>query len=243
MRGLSYLALRLNRTLILPNVLAETRKVDAEVRRSNKGQRPIYMGNTLWPGFRVLYSKGIGNHKNGQPVLPVPTVEPAYYWRIKRDLTDDLVEEGLGQEEAKAEAHNAVPTPKVVMVTDHDNLADIEVKLKAAAVAGHPRVVVHVVPTGRGKGKGKGKDKDKVPPLNAEERVVEWAQHSVGLYGSYKVEKKVYGTLPAIEQMVKPRAGNPAVNGLANSINANLRLCGSILEPMRGNRSCFDKCN
>ena len=113
----------------------------------------------------------------------------------------------------------------------------IEAKLKVAAVAGHPRVVVHVVPTGKDKGKGT------VPPLNTEERVMDWAQHSVGLFGSYKEERKVYGMLPAVDQLLKPRGGHPAVNILAQSVNANLRLCGSILEPMRGNRSCFDKCN
>ena len=230
-RGLSYLALRLNRTLIIPNVLAKTKEVKAEIRRSNKGQRPIYAGNTVWPGFRVLYSKGIGNKKNGQPVVPVPTVEPAFYWRIKRDVRDYLSEEGVEPQEAADRADKAVPTPLVVMVSEDSSLGDIETQLQAPGMSGHPRVVVHVLPRG-------GRRES---PLNAEERVVEWAQHSVGLFASYEEETKQYGALPALEGVMGTNLGQPA--RVANAISNNIRLCGAILEPMRGNRSCFDKCN
>ena len=230
-RSLSYLALRLNRTLIVPNVLAQTKNVKAEIRRSNKGQRPIYAGNTVWPGFRVLYSKGIGNKKNSQPIVHVPTVEPAFYWRIKRDVRDYFEEEGSSAQEAEEKASKAVPAPLVVMVSDDSSLRDIEAKLQDSGVSEHPRVVVHVHPRGGGQ----------TSPLNTEAQIVAWAQHSVGLFSSYEEETKHYGALPALEGIVSNDDGPSA--HLATAISKNIRLCGAILEPMRGNRSCFDKCN
>ena len=95
-RSLSYLALRLNRTLlIVPNVLAQTKNVQAEIRRSNTRARGQFMPVTQYGQASECYSKGIGNKRNSQPIVPVPTVEPAFYWRIKRDVRDYIRRGGI----------------------------------------------------------------------------------------------------------------------------------------------------
>ena len=64
-----------------------TRKGDGYIEREGD----VLITNTLWPGFRVLYltPQGDGSNSNGEPVLKVQHVEPAYYWRITRDFQQD----------------------------------------------------------------------------------------------------------------------------------------------------------
>ena len=79
-----------------------------------------------------------------------------------------------------------------------------------------------------------------------EEEARAWAVHSVGRFGSFEEERRRYGELPPLTGTL-PRV--PAGLGLSQkrlldtaALSDNIRLCRGILEPMRGNRSCFDKC-
>ena len=253
-RSLSYLALRLNRSLIVPNVIAETRVVEAQHQRSNKGQRPIFEGNTVWPGFRVLFSKTEGDRSGagGSPPVDVPRFEPAFYWRISRDREEQLLGEGIPAGEAREQALKAVPQPLVVTVSSADSLRSIEARLQQADVRGAPRVVLLVRQRDAGNGEGSGgtsgeeKRKRREKEEKEEEEARAWAVHSVGRFESYEEERRRYGELPPLT------GGLPRVPaGLGQSqkrlldtavLSDNIRLCRGILEPMRGNRSCFDKC-
>ena len=44
----------------------------------------IFVGQSMWPGFRVAKLK----RNNGKYALKVDVLEPAYYWRVQRDYDD-----------------------------------------------------------------------------------------------------------------------------------------------------------
>ena len=52
-----------------------------------------------------------------------------------------------------------------------------------------------------------------------------WANHSVGRFDSWKIEKEKYVKMPIYRKE-----------------NIDIRLCAGILDRIKGNRSCFDKC-
>ena len=166
--------------------------------------------------------------------MPVPRYEPAFYWRIIRDYEDQLREEGLGVEEARQKASQAVPEPVVVTVSVSDSLVDIEKRLQASDVRNAPRLVLHVTRTESGEGNGQSRQR------HEQEEMKSWAVHSVGEFRSYEEELKEYNQLPS---MVGISGAPHAPNGLTSAkLTDNIRLCKGILEPMMGNRSCFDKC-
>ena len=109
-RSLVWLALSTKRSLILPNILGDHN--DAHMKIFD-----TYNNQTLWPGFRVAYLK----RNKGRNAINIQILEPAYYWRIKRD-------------------YDIVPVPIVVYYGKNDNLYTLrESILKYDA----PRVIVH----------------------------------------------------------------------------------------------------
>ena len=132
-------------------------------------------------------------------------------------------------EEARQKASQAVPEPMVVTVSVGDSLVDIERRLQASDVRNAPRLVLHVTRTESG-------DRQK----HEQEEMKSWAVHSVGEFRSYEEELNEYNQLPS---MVGISGAPHAPNGLTSAkLTDNIRLCKGILEPMMGNRSCFDKC-
>lgn len=67
--------------------------------------------------------------------------------------------------------------------------------------------------------------------------LLEWAGDSVGSYKNYLEEKEMYIRLPKIIRKTRGQE-----DPIAENIIQYIRPCMGILQPMRGNRSCFDKC-
>ena len=70
------------------------------------------------------------------------------------------------------------------------------------------------------------------------QRLTKWSQDSVGIWDTYNIEKKRYETTPAL--IID---GDDEINKSKRKIIANVRPCIKIFGQMRGNRSCFDKCD
>ena len=67
-RGLIWIAMATNRSLILPNALGSSKVTTVD----------LFKGLALWPGFRLAYVKS---------GIDVDIIEPAYYWRVSRDYS------------------------------------------------------------------------------------------------------------------------------------------------------------
>eukprot|EP00605_Chrysophyceae_sp_TOSAG23-4_P002246 GSChrysophyteH1.ASY1.ANO1.2490.1 assembled CDS len=269
--SLVYLAIKLNRTLIIPNLLLEDARGPLKAalnyvdpKKSNVIQRPIYKGNALWPGFRVLHLKTEHNDPNAKSILRLQQVEPAYYWRVERDYNSD--EDGTG----------SVPEPTIVSFTTdaENNLGKIEETLSAFSHERIPRLVVHILPdpenpTFRG-AHGKMVHQQKVyisstlentlesirEPMkseifvkNEQQLLKKWASHSVGAFDSWDIESVKYQPLPALDTAEKYEQENKGemtwgglIGGHSDDVHQNARLCANIGGRMKGNRSCFGKC-
>mmetsp|Transcript_2796 Transcript_2796/g.4216 ORF Transcript_2796/g.4216 Transcript_2796/m.4216 type:complete len:608 (+) Transcript_2796:311-2134(+) len=75
-KALTWLAVATKRTLVVPNVLSDER-FSTFLNKTDSG-------SVLWPGFRVVYTKNSS--------FPLTIVEPAYYWRIRRDYNISVPE-------------------------------------------------------------------------------------------------------------------------------------------------------
>ena len=227
-RTLLYLALRSNRTLIIPNLLAATvtdpSLLRAEDKRSNKVQRPVFRNQTFWPGFRVLFLKGKGGQKNGEPLLRVEIAEPAFYWRVKRDYSS---------------AASPVPEPHILSFPETISVKAIEKALRSAEHDAFPRVVLHVHTSSIGT----------VPSTLPQDlatllaRQVSWAEDSVGQFLDFGQEVLFDRKLPELDVAEFEPESEEQQRGLAGDVVKHTRLCANILDRMRGNRSCFDKCS
>eukprot|EP00606_Chrysophyceae_sp_TOSAG23-5_P001167 GSChrysophyteH2.ASY1.ANO1.734.1 assembled CDS len=231
--SLVYLALKLNRTLIIPNVLLEKAEKGTQLhhdlyyvdpQKSNTIQRPDYKGNTIWPGFRVLNLKTLHNDPSANTVLRVKQVEPAYYWRVKRDYAG--VDADAGAESS------GVPEPTVVTFTNHkdNDLAKIEETLSAFSHEKAPRLVVHNLPdltnpsiiATYGKisvepkifvshSKEEEENLASIHPFTKGEQFVKseqakmkrWAEHSVGDFDSWKLESQKYVPLASLKSIME----------------------------------------
>lgn len=225
-RALIYLALRTNRTVIIPNLLAATitdlSLLQAEDKRSNKVQRPVYRNQTLWPGFRVLFLKPKGKGKNGEPVVQVEIAEPSFYWRVKRDY---------------ASASRPVPRPHIISAPETVTMKGLEKLLSQPENAAAPRVVLHVYSSFKTKATVK---QDEESLLTYQ---VQWAQDSVGRFLSFEQEALIDRKLPEVDMAEFDPESELIQRNLAHDIVQNSRLCANILQRMKGNRSCFDKCD
>jgi len=199
----------------------------------------------------VLYSEGKNGKKNGEPVVPVPQLEPAFYWRIQRDYRDYLVEtEGVSMAHAQARAKSAVPAPRIVVVSDKATTVQVEEALNAPEVRQYPRLVLLVLAT-----------QQQTDRAREEEEARAWAEHSVGKFGRFEEESGHYGALAGLQSVQQREKGSSSstssslrggrhvympgelVGVSSSELVANTLLCANILGQMKGNRSCFDKCN
>jgi len=226
-RALAYLALRSNRTLIIPNLLAapvsDQTLLRAEDKRSNKVQRPMYRNQTLWPGFRVLYLKTKGLNKNGEPLLHVEIVEPSFYWRVRKDY---------------ASPESPVPEPHIMSYPESITIKKLESSLMSADHDRFPRAVLHIhAPIG-------------ALPTTLEQdldtliaRQKSWADDSVGTFLDFADETLFDRKLPELDVAEFEPETEENQRSLAGDVIRHTRLCANILDRMKGNRSCFDKCS
>ena len=211
--ALVYLALALNRSLIIPNILIETAKGALEKilyrvdpQKSNVIQRPKYHNNTVWPGFRVLY---LPSDDKGEPLLPLQQVEPAYYWRVQRDYDIPNISKGK-------ESGTIVPDPVIVSFVHDVSLEFIEETLQSFSNEEMPRLVIHMLPHS-----GQWEHDQQVyvsrtmdtlsasrTPTSTEAFVIaeqakqkKWTQHSVGHFDPWTDESQRYWVLPSTDRI------------------------------------------
>jgi hypothetical protein len=259
LKALVYLSIVTDRTLIIPNVLGDDGLTGIDV----------YKSLIMWPGFRIAHvrqKKKISDstvlqeseeddhvrtdkrknffydEKNRRQAIErevdvnrridisslVTIVEPAYYWRIKRDYA------------------TAVPRPKVLSFLKSATLPEIERYLLSPDIVDIPRIVLHMDKKNGRKGRGRKETAGKEFDFLSEHvhnvtlnRLAAWADDSVGSYKKFSYEFSEYITIPKLyfdAKRVKEK------NLLRDVIIDDIRPCDRILRAMRGNRSCFDKC-
>ena len=130
-----------------------------------------------------------------------------------------------------------MPRPLVITVSDSDTLRSIEQRLQKADAMYAPRVVIRVKKSKGGAEDGSGREREE----EEEEEARAWATHSVGRFKGYEEERRRYGLLPPMTKDLPRFRGAGALID-PSSLSDSVRLCQGILEPMKGNRSCFDKC-
>lgn len=222
-RTLVYLGMRLNRTVIIPNLLAETitnpRLVQAEDKRSNKMQRPIYRNHTLWPGFRVLFIKPLSNNKQAaEPSVQVDIAEPAFYWRVARDYA----------------SATPLPEPFVVSFPETASIVALEKALSLPQNQAQPRLVLHMYPEAT---------TEVAQIRKMQDSHAAWASDSVGRHTDFAAEVLEDRKLPELDEAAWHPEDEEAQRTLTTKVIRNTRLCADILQRMKGNRSCFDKCD
>jgi hypothetical protein len=120
--------------------------------------------------------------------------------------------------------YDDAPKPHVVMIQRHYTAADIRDTILALG-GGSPRVILHIPKSGQ----LSRLEDDK-------ERVMKWAQDSVGLFElPFTQELDRYEPLPSVRDIDR---NLPKVS----DVLAGLRLCDDIFTPHKGNRSCFQIC-
>lgn len=234
-RSLLYLCSQTNRSLILPNVLGPNRRVGLG----------FYEQMSLWPGFRLIFwrkdekyyknNKRTATHQQleltGESSKWSPSIlEPAFYWRIRRDYSQ------VG----------SIPLPQIVtysLSVKDNSLEKILHELRHPSVHSSPRIVLDVVPWRKS---WYGQEQIEATSLQSRKeqrskQLLRWSEDSVGGYQDYEEEASNYGFLPFLEQ--EHSQSNRKLRRLTAEIIESTRLCARIFMPMKGNRSCFDKCD
>ena len=196
----------------------------------------MYHGRVFWPGFRVVYLKRYKNQRES-PVA-VDIAEPAFYWRVRRDYVMFGADKNTHKNKTLKYLGNdlGVPLPTVVSFDVGASFNELERKLSKLSNIETPRLLLHMrSPPPRG-----NRAQENEQQMISRQR--KWADDSVGQYDLYDLEMRRYGMLPQLkyEGDSRVRASQP---GIAADIVKNVRLCARVLEKMRGNRSCFDKCD
>ncbi len=204
----------------------------------------LYEGNALWPGFRVAF------FKKGFP-YNVNILEPAYYWRVRRDYSTS---DGVGRNKGKTRTSHAGALPNVTLLplvgAAVRSINALERLLLSEQYHTAERIVLYAPSLSEKKAfedSARAEDTAEMNKLidsDTIERVLKWAEDSVGLYPEpFDVEIKRYGQLPPL--------GGPSSYGvlsqlsephIAQTIIDQVRLCDQVHHPNLGNRSCFDKC-
>ena len=181
------------------------------------GTVDLYQNNALWPGFRLAYIK---------PGIDVDIVEPAFYWRIQRDYLNYTNEDS----QVTSGYHQGIPKPFVLPIKNDESLESLVSKVSKLS---HPRIILHVIPKSSYTDSSSLIDKTTFNKLNL------WADDSVGIFDEFDVELSRYGRLNSPTLSRKYRSGKYS----GKYFLENTRVCRKIFAPMRGNRSCFDKCD
>lgn len=168
-------------------------------------------------------------------------VEPAFYWRVKRDYSP------------------LIPDPSIITFLKSVSLTDIEQFLLLPEISELPRIVIHMDTLKKNYKEKKNKNedknnneknkknnmKDKSDVISSHVhastigRLTAWAGDSVGSYKKYSQEINEYVAIPKLHYDGKR---SKEKNLLRDIIIDDVRPCDRILQAMRGNRSCFDKC-
>jgi hypothetical protein len=197
LRSLVYLALITDRTLIIPNTLGGDflEGVDS------------YKDSAMWPGFRIIRInpkqskfKGVSQVQSKRDLSTLSIVEPAFYWRVKRDYSA------------------SIPEPSVISFNKDASLQYIEERLLSEDIAMLPRLIINIEGDYQNKDSKiyKTENKDineesnffhrikangihdiEISPLKMNS-LVNWAADSVGSYQHYLEEKENYVRLPKI---------------------------------------------
>lgn len=199
----------------------------------------LYEGNALWPGFRVaFFKKGFPHH--------VSILEPGFYWRVRRDYAG-------GGDGSGGSAHSTYNVPDVTvlpLVGDSAlSITALEALLLSEKYHSKERILLHA-PSPQEKDAFRTVDTassvrvDKLLDDATLQRVLRWADDSVGLYpDKFQVESERYGQLPVLggrrSGVLSHQLTNPA---MAETVIDEVRLCSQVHNPNLGNRSCFDKC-
>lgn len=72
---------------------------------------------------------------------------------------------------------------------------------------------------------------------------VAWAEDSVGKFFDFNDEVLIDRKLPELDVAEFEPEKEDSQRILAADVIRHTRLCANILDRMRGNRSCFDKCS
>jgi hypothetical protein len=121
-----------------------------------------------------------------------------------------------------------VPSPKVVCIPPESSLLHIENMLLQHEYQIENRLVLHV---------GECNGHQLFPALR------HWADDSVGDYDDFSKEIQSYNILPSIKSSFKSKEEMILNSKLGRNILDSTRLCARVFEAMKGNRSCFDKCD
>lgn len=162
LKSLIYFAIITNRTLIIPNILGD--EANAMI--------TLYNERLLWPGFRVAYFKT-------QIKFKVKIVEPAFYWRIKRE---------------RNYLQTNIPESVIVSFPESQSFATLENDLLSSNYRNYPRIVLNA--------QSSHTDMKHSRSLSLQE----WAGDSVGIFGLFQSERLEYGSIPSIPK--QGRLGN-----------------------------------
>lgn len=219
LRSLLYLAARTKRSLIVPNLLGNSEISMVQL---------VNASQAMWPGFRLI-------HLKKKHDLSLDILEPAFYWRIRRDYG----------------RNGPVPAAQVVGVAAESSLGDIENLLSGPAFDQHPRIVLHTVaPAAAAVARAAvtgDSDWGRVlrplsEPIVAQLRI--WADHSVGSFPRpFEDIETEYSPIPSVSgrrARGAARLSNPA---MGQQLQDGIRACDKIFHKIYGNRSCFDKCD
>lgn len=236
MRGLLFLGQLTGRDVILPNVLGNDRQTDG----------PRFDELSLWPGFRVLFTrKGFD--------LPISILEPAYYWRIRRDYPTYAVPPATVVVVNRSAAAAAVRGGRGGGGGMTVSLVDVLTLLQSEQYKDQPRIVLSINMAGgmdRVTAGGKSMDNSSQQHLHRHHhRLLLWADDSVGRYSSFEEESGRYEALPGLVEQADntfDKSTQPLHHhylSIMRSITRGTRLCADVFVFDKGNRSCFDKCD
>ena len=204
-RSLIWIAIESNRSLILPNALAAEDVKTVDLHRSA----------ALWPGFRLAYAK---------PEIQVDIIEPAFYWRIRRDYLKPLHDTS-----ASSLSTVQIPHPSVISMVETETVESV---FRAVASSNEPRIILNMMKPSR-------RDTSSGPAVD---HLLEWADDSVGAWRPLPIEKREYGKLAAYSELKWPDYNKLRGRYSGEFFMNNVRICKKIFAPMRGNRR-YVNCN
>jgi hypothetical protein len=172
----------------------------------------------------------LGNeHSSKIPLFENKSIWPGFrvaHFLQKKTFGVDIVEPAYYWRLASDYKHQRIPKAQVLTFSVKSKIKDIEQALLSEQYQDYPRIVINMVPSLH-------------LNVNREEEIIEaWASNSVGQFLSFKNELNKYGSLPVIHNDYR------IINRhLASHVVEEVRLCSGMFEKMKGNRSCFDKCD
>jgi hypothetical protein len=110
-------------------------------------------------------------------------------------------------------------------------IGDIEKSLITRDISRIPRLVLNIIK----------QDQTYRNRIQYRNELLKWSDDSVGYFSGFQHELNGYGQIPSLS--TGSFFSTVTNQLLAKSIVQDIRLCARIFLPMKGNRSCFDKCD